>query len=743
MIKITYYSHFLEILETEFPSDILVITPNPTLSDAFREMIHSKFEVITIAKWMKEVKIPKEMQKVGKSELMLRLASAWRAYFPEESENVFFNAFEYFTELRSFSVDLNFIAPVIDEFDQKIAKSIKLFWAVLESLKLVDEHQAYQLLKNIKNDRPILFLGFKNLSGVQIDLIKFLSDNQDIYFFIPKLVKVEAYNNDWINWLDSNPIRNDIEGTKNKLSVILYPENKINSYLKKINLKSSLAIVSSDLNIFNIQELLVNNLSFKQSINLFDQPIRNIFINIEKVLPIAITDLKVLIDGWKKESIVTGSYRDYKVYDLIDSALEIYQDYSLILDFFSFCIVKNVVELNAPRNFMTTISKDETKNKIYMFDQVKFIDQQESVIIIFTKDYSPFSSKGSKFPENIIKILQAIGPIKRSGLDVLFFIQELEEILKRRNITLMIDESMKETDPGIKKLLAENEVEYIRPKNDYVEKELRDLFAESINIRPDFKRTYSASKLQTYVDCPRKFYALYVEHVDDTPAEKIIIGHDEKGNLEHEIIEEYFSIGKNIEIEELKLLADQKLKTLLKERFHKVDEKEYFEALYEIVEFAHNGLSYLKTITDSRKHVSVKFERPLPKNKFELQGFIDCIIEDGDTVEIYDFKRSSTSVGSEKDLKNYEKIQLWVYAYAVSQEKKVTKIGYINLSDTSSNKVLEIGESLVEFELKLSEIIFNLNNDKEFPPQPRKESICHYCPLTSICIKGSGHVPNT
>jgi CRISPR/Cas system-associated exonuclease Cas4 (RecB family) len=112
------------------------------------------------------------------------------------------------------------------------------------------------------------------------------------------------------------------------------------------------------------------------------------------------------------------------------------------------------------------------------------------------------------------------------------------------------------------------------------------------------------------------------------------------------------------------------------------------------------------------------------------------LVEFEDRLEIYDFKRSDTSVGSKTDLQNFEKLQLWVYGLVMGSLKPVKKIGYINVSDIKKNLILETGNEFELFGEKILKLLMDFKAEKKFLPNPRKDNICNYCNVRKICPKG-------
>ena len=721
----------------DLDSNILVVCPNPTFADRFRMATNSKFDVITIAKWISSIELTKEQQRVSKSELMLRVASAWRNYFPQSGIDLFLNSFELFTEIRSFTLDLEIALNLISDLDDELQKSFKIFWAVLQSEKLIDEHLSYEIKKSYLEDRSMLFVGFKHLSGVQIDLLKEASLDRDVYIYFPAAVKSESLNTDWINWLFADKLNDQKSGIeKTKLNVVEFPSRKLNLYLNetmKTNELKSLVSLESKGHFNSRQELFIKKIKFKQSIDLFKTEKSKLFKQIEDLKNTTVSELINWLVELKKKQVEVGNYLSVKVADLIIDSLELYKTYNDALDIFVLKIISNVVELNTPRNYFITMS-NETDLEICTLEEAKFLNENHALAVILSLDTSPFKAKESKYSKELIAKLKDVGPLKRGGFDLSFYRAELIDILKNSNAILFIEIGMVESDLGVKELEKIFEFNYLDIKINS-EKKAKDPLHSLITQKKE-SSSLSASRLQTYFDCPRKYYFSYLYKMDLRPDDKMGIGSDERGILEHEIIENYFKKHNELNLETIKKETKSILDNHILINKNVVDNKEYNEVFYELVEYSNNGLSFLFNLKKDSPFLNIYFEESLASNKFNIRGAIDCLVEYEDHFEIYDFKRSSFGTGTSQGFKNFEKLQLWIYGIISNDKKRVSKIAYVDISD---NKVIATDpqSKFDEFEIKLSSLIEELKIDAQFRANPRKESVCTYCSVAKLCSRGN------
>jgi CRISPR/Cas system-associated exonuclease Cas4 (RecB family) len=167
-----------------------------------------------------------------------------------------------------------------------------------------------------------------------------------------------------------------------------------------------------------------------------------------------------------------------------------------------------------------------------------------------------------------------------------------------------------------------------------------------------------------------------------------------------------------------------------------LSEKQFNEALYELIEYTANGLHYLYKLKAENNKIEISFEYPLPQNKYNIIGSIDCLIIDSGNVTIIDFKRSEAAIGSKQGLLEYEKLQLWLYGLAVSENFNVHKIGYLNISELDSSLEVDFAPGAEAFVKKFLDLQTAFKNETQFLPKPREENVCEFCSLKLICTKG-------
>ena len=197
------------------------------------------------------------------------------------------------------------------------------------------------------------------------------------------------------------------------------------------------------------------------------------------------------------------------------------------------------------------------------------------------------------------------------------------------------------------------------------------------------------------------------------------------------------------------------------------DKMEYENALLEITNYSANGINALLKFKKDYPAVTFSFEESFENESH--RGKIDCIVRWQEGIGIWDFKRSKGGIPQKKEMKEFEKIQLWYYLYnlALSSPKELQEklcfMGYLNLSEIEQSMVVintdsflkdiptenlkksfssppmfidvSFKDCLLRFQTLLTDKIGEISRDHHFLPIPQKEEVCKYCWIDHVCIK--------
>ena len=329
-----------------------------------------------------------------------------------------------------------------------------------------------------------------------------------------------------------------------------------------------------------------------------------------------------------------------------------------------------------------------------------------------------------------------------------------------KNSKLIIEKSLITEDAGWSEILAEFDRENISLDIYNKRESLFDYF-ENKDVNHSITN-YSASRLQTYLDCPQKYWLNYILK----QSKRVILPEEmsplELGLLEHRVIELYLS--KYSEYDE------DVLDELIKVEINKVDKKLNDEItlqniLIELKSYTKNIILELVALKE-KFNLKYTFEKDIKNNFNNAIGSIDCYAESKDFNLILDFKRGASSIPTNKGLFEFDKLQLWFYLNQVSQAnpdfvKKEFLWGYVNLGELdksliyASSKDLKASVSskdskllakvnvlkddfldeLEKYKVFESETLNSLNSERKFLASPRKDTVCNFCDLKNICTR--------
>lgn len=736
----------------------LVICPSPQVADNLRSLAPD-LEILTISKWISNHLKKLNLTRVRKSELMIKLSAVWRHYFPEESTSVFLESFELFTELRSYTLDMELLNEFLQELDENVRKSIHIFWLYLDQEKIIDEHLSYNKVTETKFSTALWFVGFKHMSGVQIDMLKTISENCAVEVLFPRPVYLDALPNDWIRWLSTEEDGMKAPEAK-KVSTVkigMIPKGKANIVLNNFfesHPHFDLIMGGTQVGLVTYQEAQRKNSFFKTTEDLFAIELELLTKELRQQLKekkiLTVEEMTVFFEALKFSTIEKGEYRKYKIVELMALALEAYAEFQKTIDSFSLDILEIIVGLNSPRVSFLSLEEHSSRTFIDM-NGLNFRDEERSIALLATQSMGGFRANERILSEAMTKALRVIGPIKRAGLDFLFHKYELLSILSDQKNVLLIEEQILDTDLSWREVLKHFHVADFDLGIRYTMKKAEEYLNPKKRHGPFPLNFFSASRLQAYIDCPQKYYFNYVDKIDNRPDERSTLGPDELGNLEHKIIAEYFqdkSFIKSsaIDLEQHRKICVKVFNEYLNESKLNLNETERARGLNEIMHYTWNGIIFLLDLMEPKKVKSIRFEVALGENPWKLKGSIDCLIElDDKKIILIDFKRSSSATGTKTETMEIKKIQLWVYLLTmIHAGYTVESFGYLNLSDLADDKLFfyeddaqkVMGDLMEEAKIIIENTIGNLKVEAAFPPKPREGKVCNYCPVNLFCLKG-------
>jgi len=751
-------------------------------ADAIRsKMKHpSRVEVITISKFSSDLlgEIDPELSAKRKADLLGQLATIWKKKLSSFSADSFFDSFNLFTELRGYTLDFELVKEVLPFYDEAIQQSLPIYWMYLEQLGLVDEHKANEILTHHlkegdieKEEKTYIFWGFNHVNSGQIDFINALGIRNKVYIPFSKEVFKQSRAFDWIRWFRAEELNEEVIEFKYKVAGHTFAKKRLASKLLEISEDkeiSEILLGEKKVSLDSCLEASVISSNFRTSADLFSSYNKRVFDKLEKFVgeEASSEDLLSYIDeslnNCLKKDFDGKDFRLIKVYKLLKDTLSEYvalSDDNEVIKFYDVQVIREIIQLNFPRDYFIPIGSSQIKCPIFGLNELENCGTSSSPLFVVSEDYQGVKKGGSRYQEDVIKFLAALGPIQRPELEFLIVREKFRELISSNEYRFCLQEGLIESDRNWNDFLKGIE---------FVELELSS--SKEI-IKKDFLKIdfssytgkVSASKLQSYLDCPRKYYYSFIDRKEIEVNNSKEIRPNEIGSLEHEVIEEYFKKISSWDENVFKEVVENTYSEFIKEnRKHLNDMKDKL-SLYEIFNYSENGIRFVLNILENLPGSSVLFETSLAGTE-EVSGRIDCLIKYEDKFAILDFKRSGFSIPTKTDIEKFNKIQLPFYLnYFGGELSKVIFWGFVNLSEPESSLIINGGHELskefmsnvgftsssrkssfdqiddwfseyVEFE---KGVVANLYKEKEWAANPKKDDVCTFCSVSNLCTRGS------
>ncbi len=828
----------LDFLKSE-SRELIIVCPHPLSADSFRQKLikfnflksPKSWDSVTISKFVKDQlsksfeESESELKVWRKSEILEILARAWKSMSPNLPDQAFHQVFKQITELRSFTLDIELLEDVLEEFGPEMSMVIKKLWALYEKLDILDEQKAYFDLANVLredenslSEKNIIVWGFDFLNAYQLDLLKALGIRNDVYVPVPYNAYKHSIHSDWVKWIEgevhSIDEENDELDEKSSKQVITFDRGRLVEILslakeslitsKNPNLDIFLAERRPSVNFF--QEIPYENFSFKSSINLFEPFIEKCFSefiseHIDDSYEVVLQSLRETIseqlvalrDG-NKDISFTQLKSVMLIYEEVEKWGKISDDNSEISEFDT-TILKEAILLNAPRTSWlpesTPVSLHETigaqtlvGGSINGLEGVETYQEGEMCFIVATSAYRSIKGRDNLYSEKMMEFLNAISPVPRAEFQALFIKEQLDWILTFKSSYLIIESDLLESDPfwgefislgdegcdTLIKLDQRDGLDKKRPNAKVLDELLHSFYEKNdqLEVAKKALANLSASRLQSYLDCPRKFYYQYIYPLGYDAIPNDLLMPNEIGELEHEAVEMYYKRdGAKLSVaESVKITLDGYLKKGDKDLNHDL----YSEVSLEVIQLLGNAVDMLGRFGVSDPS-QIEFEQNLEVNQEvcpnNVRGRIDAIADTKYGRFIIDFKRTEFSIPSVNDVLEHNAIQTWFYFNFLPQRHrgKVSALGYICLRDPGESRFYTLSEStknemmsdleslnltkknvtlIEDFEMSndkfkkvIEETMSDIIAEKSFPPKPVDSGACTFCNISSLCSKGA------
>ena len=791
-LSILKYKSQRELLSFSFiKEEVNVVCPSPLIADDIRKVIPSsrknKIQTLTINHFIKEI-LPRE-NIFSKPDLLLELSIVGKTKFKDISISHFLNSFQIFTELRSFTLDLSLAEEILEGHGKRYIQLIRWFWRYLEEKNICDEHEVYRrMIKNIYEnpshifEQKIVLLGFIHLSGMQIDFLEALKTQADIYLPIPTEVLDEAKSSDWISWMMEKADRIIELGEIN-----LSQENSVLRYASFPRGKMAESYLCLDTRDFDqvflgaknpryaeIAEIPEEKLFFKvpsESLSIIEDYIgrdleRELFEEAHQGL-----SNDFFLEGLNKRINISVKKKNWRELKILSSYREIFLSWRELsnlnreVHLFDFQIIKRVVQLNLPRIYNIPCSQKELKGEIRGLDGLWSFDSKKNGIFCATSAHVSFNSDLNFYNEKAMEVLISLGPIRNASLDFNFIKFQLKEYLSLEKTLFFVEEELVENNFYWGEIWQsfdkKEEIKLNIQNQDHLESRGNNPLDQPllINLKEKEKQQeyLSASKLQTYMDCPRKYYFSYIDRIPKKNEFFHTLNDAEIGILGHDVVGEYLNRYR-IEFREdfHQKICFEKIKEFLKEKNKKINSLNLKKYCLEVEILTKETIRELQKLYALDHKAKFNFEFSLKQEK--VRGNVDFFYKSLHWgIGILDFKKSK--IPSEESFKEMKKIQIWFYLNHLSQplenyafwgyinmskpqesllfvksediKKQLQQINFLNPNRIKNYKNLK--DDLDKFKKNLNHYKKELENEVSFLPQPANQNVCKWCPVKMIC----------
>jgi hypothetical protein len=735
MLTIKLYSDTQDLL-AQMPNSGLVICPGPKVADNFRALLHNstdngKLEVITMASFvsnsLRSLYPTQELNKKNKFALMMTLGWSFHKFYPTKSFSEFEYYFNLLTELRGITLDLELFTNTVQGLRSEDFGVVAKLWMTIDALNIVDEQKSYSLIGNLQQEKNLVFFAFNNFSGTQIDFLKNLAAGNEVIVCISTGVKGNLLTKSWPQWLGSDDLfaKNSFVHEAVTKNIFVYSKGSLNIALKQLPVKyKNILLTQKNPELLKILEVSVEKVFYKTPINLFKNSVEKIF---EKNF------LAYRADPLE-------NIRDYKVVKLIEEIKVTWQEEIGEIDVnnsFVTELFKQMVILNLPRNYMSGEVNEKLEGKVFGLESLDFVDNIKNLLLVFDSQYQYPKLQKSLLPAEWEKPLRELSPINNGEVEYYSTFFKLRNLICKSDSIILIENEIFKDHPFWNDLALGNDKVKKTTIFTGVEKSKNKLVLPNAQ-----KKTprYTASALQAYLECPRKYFFNYIYKIPELLSDECSLSASEVGTLAHAGIAASFNNQQNI----MPILKDIFNKQL-REWNKKIAANKLEKFILEVVAYVSSGLVALNQIKEERPSANFEFEKEI------AGGRADLIVEDENGVSIIDFKLSSSSIPNVKEFSELEKIQLLQYGASIDETKKLSSLGYICLKDSTKSLIfgeiplaiglkntnINIAELINKFKSLREVLVEKIKTDTIFVADPRENSDCRYCPVGIICTRGS------
>lgn len=261
------------------------------------------------------------------------------------------------------------------------------------------------------------------------------------------------------------------------------------------------------------------------------------------------------------------------------------------------------------------------------------------------------------------------------------------------------------------------------------------------------KRIQSPSSINTYKQCPRKYYYQYVQGLATLPNI-----HQVRGNIAHSVLEDFYDLNlpKQENYNQYYLSSVQRLFLSQWKKYHpkletlhlSSDQESFYfeETMLMLMNWTNHFLRDLEKQLSEGNSLEEAFLKLTPirekryvSEKYSVQGFIDAIHHLEDKIQIIDYKTNADS-----EFKDSIRLQLAIYSllYQEKHDMLPSKVGIFFLRHKL--KLIDVDDELLELAKKEIELVHQNTQSEKIEDYPCKTSpLCRWssgqCDFYDVC----------
>ncbi len=811
MKKIISYQSQEDLLQFSFLEDEFeIICPDTVIADSVRARISKGYpfeiKILSISNFLEYFKreIKLDLKSYKKSDLMLELGAVWKVKFNSLPISTFFRAFQSVLDLRSVSLEMSLFNEVLKEYDEQIATIMKWFMTYMEQKEICDEHYIYGVVARMIQNLPelplvrkkqFLLLGFSYLSAGKIDFINSLASKCDVYIAVPSEILKKAKNTDWVKWIineDSDIIdllKNDHPKMRPSLHYSIFPKGRMSEFYNGLPYKRNdkqVFLGTMNPNYAELCEVSEKDAWFKIPseflkivMNSISRELKDMILNTLEN-GISIDSFIETIDQKILAVIQVQDFRRFKILSEYKKTVTAWKDLSEVnhrIYEADFHIIEEVIKLRLPKVYHVPCSQENCSSIIQGIEGLWSFSLKKEGIFCVTSNYSQLSLIDDEYGEKANQILTSLGPVKNSALNFEFIKSQILEFLSSDNSILFIEEGLIERNMLWNEIWREfNEHNKVKIyKNDKIKRSEKIIGPLSKLIQLDerqmAKKNYSLtpSKLQLYLDCPRKFYFSILNPIPRNDQLSNTLSVSELGEIQHKVIHQYLlNNNKDFSYDTHSKLCWDTIDHFSKESNKSLVELDYKNYGLEVISFTKQAIIELQKLYSVDPEGYFEFEVKLGN---QINGTVDCIFRGNKIgIGILDFKRSNFSIPSLKSFEEKEKIQIWFYLNLLNKvQRGQIFFGYVNLMSPEESLIYANSEDLKNilqelkfmccanirffqenleehinlFNSSLTEYWNKLQKEENFYARPRNVEVCKWCSVNMSCTRGIDEIDST